>query len=207
MPIISRLTRMGGQPKRWRYRLRTLLVVVLVVGLGLSWLTRQLRREREQVALVAELDQASIYAWQYEPNSVGWMLQALPISAQQWLVPRWLRWSFCYSPSRISAFSIAEDTVPHLIEKMRRLPYLRSVSFQHGQISPESEETIRKALPSVDVEFDPRIGTFPCKLLSCERCKALRKDLTNPGPVEDRVGLGMPSDVTVLPLSRVDALP
>jgi hypothetical protein len=199
MPIISRLTRMAGQPRRWRYRLRTLLVAVLVVGLGLSWLTRQLRREREQVALVAELNQASIYAWQYEPNSVGWMLGALPISAQQWLIPRWLRWSFCYSPSRISAFSIADNTVTYLIERMRRLPHLRSVSFMHGQISPESEETIRKALPIVDVEVDPRIGIFPCKSLCCERCKALRNDLTNQGQVEGRVGPGMPSDVTALP--------
>jgi hypothetical protein len=193
MPIISRLTRIAGQPRHWRYRLRTLLLAVLVVGLGLGWLARELRREGEQVALVAELNQAGIYAWQYEPNSVGWMLQTLPIFAQQWLVPRWLRWSFCYSPSRISAFSIADDTVPFLIERMRRLPYLRSVSFQHGQISPEAEERIRKALPVVEVEVDPRIGVFPCKSLSCERCKALRNDLTNPGPVEGRVGPGMQS--------------
>jgi hypothetical protein len=193
MPIICRLTSMAGQPRRWRYRLRTLLVAVLVVGLGLGWLARQLRREGEQVALVAELNHAGIYAWQYEPNSVGCMLRALPISAQQWLVPRLLRWSFCYSPSRISAFSVADDTVPYLIERMRRLPYLRSVSFQHGQISAETEETIRKALPVVEVEVDPQIGMFPCKYLSCDRCKALRNDLTNPGPVEGRVGPGMPS--------------
>ena len=193
MPIISRLARMAGQPRRWRFRLRTLLVAILMIGFGLSWLTRQPRREGEQVALVVELNQAGIYAWQYEPNSVGWMLGALPISAQKWLIPRWLRWSFCYSPSRISAFSIADDTVPYLIERMRRLPYLRSVSFSHGQILPETEETIRKELPNVEVEVDSRIGIFPCKSLSCERCKALRNELTNPAPVEGRVGLGMPS--------------
>ena len=188
MPIISRLTRMAGQPRRWRYRLRTLLVAVLVVGLGLSSLTRQLRREREQVALVAELDQASIYVWQNEPNSVGCALQALPKSAQDWLQPRGLRWTFCYSPSRISAFSIRDDALPYLIDRMRRLPYLKSVSFQHGQISPEGEERIRKALPSVEVDVDPPIGFFPCKSPSCKPCAALKNTLTNPGPVETRPG-------------------
>jgi hypothetical protein len=186
MAIFSRLIRPAGQPRQWRFHLRTLLVAVLLVSLGLGWLARHLRRETEQVALIAELNQAGIYAWQYEPNSVGWALRALPLSAQDWLMPRFLRWTFCYSPSRISAFSIRDDAVTYLIDRMRRLSYLRSVSFQHGQISPEGEQRIRKALPSVEVEVDPRIGTFPCKSPSCERCGALRKNIAIPGPVESR---------------------
>jgi hypothetical protein len=193
MPIIARLTRMAGQPGRWRYRLRTLLAAVLVVGLGLGWLARHLRREREQVALVAELNQAGIYAWQYRPNSVGWMLRALPISAQKWLVPRRLRWTFFYSPSRISAFSLGEDSVPYLIDRMVRLPYLKSVSFQHGQISPEAEQRIWTALPSVEVNFDPVLGNFPCNSPSCVRCRAVRDAAPKPGPVENRIGPGSSS--------------
>jgi hypothetical protein len=149
------------------------LVAVLVTGLGLGWLARHLRREREQVALVAELSQAGIYVWQYDPNSVGWVLQRLPTSAQQWLATDRIRWTFCYSPSRISAFSIRDDTVPYLIDRMRRLPYLRSVSFGHGQISPEGEEQIREALPNAVIDVSPAVGTFPCRSPSCERCKAL----------------------------------
>ena len=163
MAIISRLLNPARLERRWRFRLRTLLVAVLVAGLSLGWLARHLRREREQVALIAELSQAGIYAWQYEPNSFGWMTGALPISTQRWLVPRWIRWTFCYSPSRISAFSIREDGVTYLIERMRRLPYLRSVSFHHGQISAEGEKRIRDALPSVEVEVDPHVGAFPAK--------------------------------------------
>jgi hypothetical protein len=60
MLTISRLTRPPVQPRRWRYRLRTRVVVILVVGLGLGWLARQFRREGEQLALVAELNQAGI---------------------------------------------------------------------------------------------------------------------------------------------------
>lgn len=101
--ILSRPLDPARPGRRWRFRLRTLLVVVLVAGLGLGWLDRHLRREREQVALIAELNQTRVYAFQYEPNSVGWMTRALPTSAQQWLIPRRLRWTFCYSPSRISA--------------------------------------------------------------------------------------------------------
>jgi hypothetical protein len=186
MDNFSRLIRPAGQPRRWRFHLRTVLVAVLVAGLGLGWLARHLQREREQVALVAELNQVGIYAWQYEPNSVGWALGALPVSAQRWLMPRYLRWTFCYSPSRISAFSISDNDVPNLIDRMRRLPYLKSVSFAHGQVSPEGEERIRKDLPSVEVGVDPNFGTFPCKSPSCARCGALRINLTNPGPVESR---------------------
>ena len=62
MAIFSRLKRPAGQPRRWRFHLRTLLVAVLVAGLGLGWLARHLRREREQVALVAELNQFKILA-------------------------------------------------------------------------------------------------------------------------------------------------
>ena len=175
MPIFSRQPRVAGQPRRWRYRLRTLLVAVLIAALGLGWFAQDVRREREQVALVAELNQAGIYAWQYDPNSVGWMVRRLPSSAQEWLMPGRLRWTFCYSPSRISAFSASDDTVPYLIDRMRRLPYLKSVSFGHGQISPESEEQIRREVPNVQIDVHPSIGTFPCRSLSCERCKSLRK--------------------------------
>jgi hypothetical protein len=166
------------------------VVTVIVTGLGFGWLARHLRGERDQIALVAELNQAGIYAWQYEPNAVGRVLRVLPISAQQWLVPRRLRWTFCYSPSRISAFTIREDTVPYLIDKMQRLPYLRSVSLRHGQISTEAEERLRKALPRAEIEVDPRVGVFPCRSLSCERCRALRSALDNPGPGETRIGGG-----------------
>jgi hypothetical protein len=193
---------MTGQPRRWRYRLRTLLVAVIVIGLGFGWLDRHLRRERDQVALVAELNQAGIYAFQYEPNTVGRVLRVLPMSAQQWLVPRRLRWTFCYSPSGISAFTIRDDTVPYLIDRMRRLPYLRSVSLQHGQISPEAEQWLRQALPRAEMEVDPHVGVFPCRSLSCERCRALRNDLANPGPSElwigraHSAGPGIPSGAT-----------
>ncbi len=161
MATISRPLNQARPVRRLRFRLRTLLVAVLVAGLGLGWLARHLRGEREQVALIAELNRAGIYAWQYEPNSVGWMTRALPIPAQQWLRHHWLRWTFCYSPSRISAFSITNNQVPYLIERMRRLPYLRSVSFRHGQISAEGEKRIRDALPSVEVEVDPHVGVLP----------------------------------------------
>jgi hypothetical protein len=174
MSIVSQQPGIAEQPRRWRYRLRTLLIAVLIAALGLGWLAQHLRREREQVAIVAELQQAGIYAWQYDPNSVGWMLRWLPSSAQEWLMPQRLRWTFCYSPSRISAFSVRDDTVPYLIDRMGRLPYLKSVSFGHGQISPESEEQIRRALPNIQIDVHPSIGTFPCRSLSCERCKALR---------------------------------
>jgi hypothetical protein len=163
-----------------------------MTALGFGWLARHLRREREQVTLVAELSQAGIYAWQYEPNSVGSAIRVLPTSAQQWLETRWLRWSFCNSPSRISAFSITDDTIPYLLENMSQLPYLRSVSLRHGQISPEAEERIRKAVPGVEVDVDPRIGIFPCKSPSCERCKALRSDLANPATIEGRGRPEMP---------------
>ena len=161
MAIFFRRLRPDGQPRRWRFRLRTLLVVVLVAGIGLRWLVWHLRKEREQIALVAELNYVGIYAWQYEPNDVGRLLQALPLSAQRRLMPGLLRWTFCYSPSRISAYSITEETVPYLIYRMRHLPYLKSVSLAHGQISSESEKRIRVALPDVEVDVDQRVGSFP----------------------------------------------
>jgi hypothetical protein len=174
MAIFSRLRRQPGQPRRWRFHLRTLLAAILVAGLGLGWLAQHLRKEAEQVALVAELNQTQIYAWQYEANSAGWALESLPTRAHKWLMPRYLRWTFFYSPSRISAFAIRDDTVPYLIDGMRRLPYLKSVSFQHGQISPEGEQQIQKAVPDVEIDVDPRIGFFPCKSPSCQRCASLR---------------------------------
>ena len=70
--IISRPLNPARPARRWRFRLRTLFVVVLVAGLGLGWLDRHLRREREQAALIAELERARIYVYQYEPNSLGW---------------------------------------------------------------------------------------------------------------------------------------
>jgi hypothetical protein len=152
MPIISRLTGMAGQPRRWRYRVRTLLVAVLATGFFLGWLELHLRREMEQVALMAELNLAQIFAYDHEPNFVGWMIQALPTSAKRAQPP--LPWMFGYSPTRILVLSITDSQVEYLIEKMRRLPNLRSVNFCHDQLSPEAEEIIRKAMPGVHVVVD-----------------------------------------------------
>jgi hypothetical protein len=60
LTIVSQMTCIAGQPRR-RYRLATLLLAVFVVNLGLGWLARNLRREKEHVALIPELNQAGIY--------------------------------------------------------------------------------------------------------------------------------------------------
>ena len=178
MTIFSRLIPPVGQPRRWRFHLRSLLIVVLAAALGLAWFARQLRRESEQWALIAQLSQVGIYPVEYEPNSAGFALQAMPVSAQQWLTPSVLKWTFFHCPSRLSAFSalrkkrtsVGDDDVPDLINMLRRFPYLKSVSFQHGQVSLKAQERIRKALPGVEVDVDANLDAFLCTSQSCAQC-------------------------------------
>ena len=93
---------------------------------------------------------------------MGWILQALPSSDKEWIVNRSFHWTFFSSPARIAAISLKEDKIPYLIERMGRLPYLKSISFKDGQISPDAERRIRTALPSVELEFDTlSAGPFP----------------------------------------------
>ena len=98
------------------------------------------------------------------------------------------RWTFFYSPSRISAFRISDNAVPYLIDRMRRLPYLRSVSFLHGQISPEGEERIRKALPTWKSMSIPKSALSRANAPSCKRRRSQRTMFTFALPVEIHIG-------------------
>ncbi|MBI3466747.1 MAG: hypothetical protein HY000_27360 [Planctomycetes bacterium] len=139
--------------------MRTLLLAVLLAALGFGWLARHLKESRERVALIADLDKAGIYVWQYEPTPLGRCIRVLPTAAENWIRMH-LGDSLLSGPSAISAFHIREDQVPYIVERLSHFPTLRTVNLLHGQLSEETAERIRKALPDAEVAVDQTIGVW-----------------------------------------------
>jgi hypothetical protein len=138
---------------------RGLLVAVFLAALPSGWVARHLQEARNRVALVAELDRAQVYVWQYEPTPLGRCVRVLPSPLERWIRTR-LGDSLLSGPSAISAYHMQEDQIPFLLERLRQFPTLRTVDFGRGQLTEETLDRIRKALPNVGVEVNPSIGVF-----------------------------------------------
>jgi hypothetical protein len=73
-------------PRRWqrfvRFSVRALIVVVLLLGVGLGWIVREARIQRDAVAAIKETGGAVRYDWEFRN------CEALP-GGKPW-APRWL---------------------------------------------------------------------------------------------------------------------
>jgi hypothetical protein len=139
--------------------MRMLLFVVLLTALASGWAARHFQEARNRVALVAELDRTQVYVWQYEPTPLGRCVRGLPSPVEKWVRTRFGD-SLLSGPSAISAYHTREDQIPYLLERLRQFHTLRTVKFGSGQLTEESFDRIRKALPNVEVDVSPSIGMF-----------------------------------------------
>lgn len=98
-------------PRRWldrlRVRLRTLMIIVLLLGGGLGWLahlTRQAQIQRDAVAAVMNVGGSVLYDWQFERGEVRVKPGTNAISNE---VPGWPKWMV--GQFGVDAFGVVTD--------------------------------------------------------------------------------------------------
>ena len=70
----------------FRFRLRTLLLAITVLGVWMGWYVMAARRQAEAVAQVRKLGGWVLYDFEFDPTVIGTSRKP---SAQSW-VPSWL---------------------------------------------------------------------------------------------------------------------
>ena len=135
------------RPRWLQFRLRTLLILMLVISCGLGWFAYHLQLARNRQRAVAECNQAGAYVYQYEPTAVGSMLRRWPA------LDNWVRTTFGDSllstPSAVSAIHIQKDRVEFLKSRLKLFPSLKSVSL--GYADRETAAAMRKEFPDVEI--------------------------------------------------------
>jgi hypothetical protein len=134
--------------RRWfQFRLRTLLVWMLVISCGLGWFAYHLQLARNRERAIAECGAAGIYVYQYEPTAVGKVLRRWPA------LDNWVRTTFGDSllstPSAVSAFHLQRDRVEFLKSRLKLFPSLKSVIL--GYVDREIVAEMQEEFPGVEV--------------------------------------------------------
>ena len=127
-----------SNPKRRRLRfgMRSLLGIVLFLGLVFGWLARMQRQAVEQEAVVAELARDRVIVNSREPNLLCLALTKLrgsrnilpetPAKFEKWLSPGWFS-----RPVGFNAGRLRDEDVPRVVERLQRLGDVHEVEF-HG---------------------------------------------------------------------------
>ena len=134
--------------RRWfQFRLRTLLILMLVISCGLGWFAYHLQLARNRQRAVAECNQAGCFVYQYEPTAVGRMLRRWPA------VDNWVQATFgdtlLSTPSAVSAIHIQKDRVDFLKSRLKLFPSLKSVSL--GYADRETATEMQEEFPDVEI--------------------------------------------------------
>ncbi len=130
-----------SNPKRRRFRfgMRSLLGIVLFLGLVFGWLARVQRQVVEQEAVVAELARDRVVVNSREPTPLCLVLTKLrgsrnilpetPAKFEKWLSPGWFS-----RPLGFNAGKLRDEDVPRVVERLQRLGDVREVEFHGGSL-------------------------------------------------------------------------
>jgi hypothetical protein len=137
--IVIRLERRATMRPRWRLRLRTLLALVRVVGLGLAWAVRNVQRARAQPTIIAELRQAGVRVAEWEQDPWGWVSVILsrPLALKELRSRR--DPNLFFSPSAFSVPGLSDEKIPYVIERLGQFPNLKWISVGGEGLSPRGQ--------------------------------------------------------------------
>lgn len=154
---------------RWfQFRLRTLLIAFLVLGLPLSWLAAEVNRLRKQKQAVTALQQHGwqlMYDWQIADQNLR---SAFALEELQ--TPEWVRKRFGPEYSDVVVASVGNGSASDLhdlgrfpnlrcvmiyntpvpdaaINNLKTLSNLKQLTFSEAQVSQEHADEIRAAIP------------------------------------------------------------
>jgi hypothetical protein len=163
--VVIRLERRPRTPFRWRIGLKSLLAVVLIAGLGLGWVARNVHRVEAELAVIAQLRRAGVQVVEMKPSPWVLIAQVLrhPSSLKQLFNRR--------NPlpggtaTAISLPRLTDEKAADVVGLLGGLPHLEWMSVPEGGLSPKAIEAIRSGLPGVEVILIPRLSGSPAVLI------------------------------------------
>lgn len=162
--VVIRLERRPRTPFRWRIGLKSLLAVVLVAGLGLGGVARNIHRVDAQPAVIVQLRRAGVQVVETKPSTWVLIAQALrhPSSLKQLRNRR--NPLLGRTATAISLSRLVDEQVASVVELLGGLPDLEWMSVPEGGLSPKAIEAISSSLPGVEVILIPRLSGSPAAL-------------------------------------------
>jgi hypothetical protein len=129
-----------SKPRRLRFGMRSLIGVVLLLGLFLGWLARMQREAVEREAVVAELARDRVHVNSREPTLLCLVVTKLrgsrnilpetPAKFEKWLSPGWFS-----RPVGFNAGRLRDEDVPRVVERLQRLGDVHEVEFHGGSLN------------------------------------------------------------------------
>ena len=125
--------------RRLRFGMRSLIGIVLLLGLAFGWLARVQWQVAEQDALIAELARDRVIVNSQVPN---WLCLALNLPLDPGRSSKWSRkWLSWLSPnwfSRPDGFNagrhLRDEEVPRVVERLQRLGDVYEVQYHGGSL-------------------------------------------------------------------------
>ncbi len=138
--------------RRFQFRLRTLLIVTVVVAIAAGWLGRGIEHSRRQAEVVKAVTSIGGYVYyDYEQSGGGWSRGPKPNG------PGWLRailgenFFSEVAVVELSDTKVSDADVPAIEEKIRILTHLRILDVTRTKISADGVRRLKAALPNCEV--------------------------------------------------------
>jgi hypothetical protein len=128
-------TTVSNPKRRLRFGMRSLIGIVLFLGLAFGWLARMQRQVAEQDALVAELARDRVVVNSQVPT---WLCLAFNLPFDPGRSSKWLSWlspSWFSRPDGFNAGTLLRDEeVPRVVERLQRLGDVYEVQYHGGSL-------------------------------------------------------------------------
>jgi len=137
-------------PKRYRFGLRWLLVVLLIFALAFSLFGRASYRVVRQERLLGDLARLKVVVRESEPTGLALLARKLSGDDDAWLRDRingeWLR-----LPSVLVTWTTTDKQIPELAGQIRQLGTVHELHVETSPMSAEGLAKLRNELPQVVV--------------------------------------------------------
>jgi hypothetical protein len=135
---------------RFQFRLRTLLVAVLVLSLPLSWLAVRMQKARRQRGVVEAVERLGGYV-RYESEFAA--VQTTGTTSRP--RPSWLRSllgdDFCENVVHVNFYGTKVKDAG--LEHLETLKNLDELDLRNTNVTPKGGEKLQEALPTCQIDY------------------------------------------------------
>jgi hypothetical protein len=160
---VAVVVRLERRPFRWRIGLKTFLAVVLVAGLGLGWVARNVHRVEAQPAVIAQLRRTGVQVVESKPSTWALIAQVVrhPASLKELRDGR--NPLLGRTATAISLPRLTDEQAADVLERLCGLPDLEWMTVPEGGLSLKAIGAINRGLPGVEVLTTPRPSALTTK--------------------------------------------
>lgn len=146
----SKMGEAASQPRRYRFGLRWLLLLVLMLSVVFAWFARENHRVRQQTQLLADLAQIEVRVRTREPTGLALATSKL-LGRKNIGVPQGMNDGWYWRPRVLVTWTTTDDQVPDLVKGIKRLGVVRELHLENTPVTAQGIATLKRELPDVAV--------------------------------------------------------